>query len=164
MSGGALRNTAELPEPEGYWATVPFPVAVLVSRALTTCPGGCSQCPHVPPPQSVVWGHEQPSWAASPRAALSSGLSWKLPSTAGPGLCEGGAGREAGKILPQASRRKQPCRHLDFGVLTSGVDFCYFKPLPLPPLQFLVISFSSHRKLIQSIKPYKLGVKVKPQT
>ena len=71
-------------------------------------------------------------------------------------------GRE--QILHQASRRNQPCRHLDFGVLTSGVDFCYFKPLPLPPPKFLVISFSSYRKLIQSIKPYKLGVKVKPQT
>ena len=64
----------------------------------------------------------------------------------------------------QASRRNQPCRHLDFGILTSGVDFCYFKPLLLPPPQYLVISLSSNRKLIQSIKPYSLGVKVKTQT
>lgn len=99
MSGGALRNTAELPEPEGCWAAVPFPVAVLVSRALTTCPGGCSQCPHIPHTPSVVWRHERPSWAASPRAALSSGLGWKLPSTAGPGLGEGALGGRQGSSL-----------------------------------------------------------------
>ena len=91
MSGGVLRNTAELPEPEGCWGAVPFPVTVLVSWALTTCPGGCSQRPHVPHIPSVAWGHVT-LLGCKPPAGMSSGLGWKLPCTAGLGLGEGALG------------------------------------------------------------------------
>ena len=67
---GVLRNTAELPDPEGCWGRCSFP-----SWAPTTCPGGCSPAPPRPHPTcSTGTQAPRPSGAAELSARLETSL------------------------------------------------------------------------------------------